>query len=366
MDLDALLAELTATDNQAMRDAFAELELGLRERSYTDDELARVADRVESHAAHDRWQVRRAVAHALRFVRSDHIEPILAALLKDENAQVVREAERTVTHRAERAHVSHLPMALDVRMQRELTDLETRYNRQARDAAIRVGLAYTEFMVDAMNHQVKAAMTPVGAALEVLEVLVAKEGVDPKAKEWLDTARTHFGKSQSVLRQALAYVKRTPPVYRATLLREVVDSALDAVRSVPPAPANGFEPVIDIPEGMEIEAVSDLLREALVNVLKNAVEASAARRPIRLFVTAKRVKGNVEIALRDEGCGMKKEEAETKIWRPYGSKKKGGTGLGMPLVKKIVEIDHRGRIQLTSVEGVGTTVTLVLPALQRF
>ena len=366
MELEALLTELTAADTQSMRDAFAELEQGLRERAYTDEELAKVADRVESHADHERWQVRRAVAHALRFVRSAHIESILAALLKDDNAQVAREAERTVNHRAERAHVSHLPMALDVRMQRELTDLETKYNRQARDAAIRVGLAYTEFMVDAMNHQVKAAMTPVGAALEALDTLLAKEGADPKAKAWLGSARLHFGKSQSVLQQALAYVKRTPPVYRATILREVVDVALAAVRTVEPAPANGLEPVIDIPQEMEIEAVSDLLCEALVNVFKNAVEASAARRPIRLFVAAKRVKGNVEVSIRDEGCGMKKEEAETKIWRPYGSKKKGGTGLGMPLVKKIVEVDHRGRIQLTTQEGVGTTVTFILPALQRF
>ncbi len=75
------------------------------------------------------------------------------------------------------------------------------------------------------------------------------------------------------------------------------------------------------------------------------------------------VQGTAEIAFRDHGCGMT-PEAVRELFRPYRSKKTGGTGLGMPLVKKIVEIDHQGRVDVRSAVGVGTTVTLALPIRQ--
>ena len=66
----------------------------------------------------------------------------------------------------------------------------------------------------------------------------------------------------------------------------------------------------------------------------------------------------LEIKITDDGAGIKKEHL-TKIYDPFFTTKKGGTGLGLAICKKIVE-DHDGSITISSQEGQGTTVTLLL------
>jgi signal transduction histidine kinase len=101
--------------------------------------------------------------------------------------------------------------------------------------------------------------------------------------------------------------------------------------------------------------------------LKNAIEASTERRPVRLWVAAEAEADtrDVVLSIRDEGCGMTTQQYTRDIWRPFRSSKEGGTGLGMPLVRKIVEIDHRGHVEVASEKGVGTTVTIRLPISHR-
>jgi two-component system phosphate regulon sensor histidine kinase PhoR len=229
-------------------------------------------------------------------------------------------------------------------------------------------------MVNAMNHQLKTAMSPVGVAFEAIgELLRDREKLDEKAlddmEEWVQSARRQFGQSAAVLKHALTYVRRTPPRYEPVDLRDLVESALFAVRRLPIAGLivdEALDARLDIPEKLTIDAVEDLLREALINVLKNAIEASIGPGRIRLSITALVEGADVSLVVRDEGRGMTAQQCAREIWRPFGSKKAGGTGLGLPLVKKIIEVDHRGHVEVTSELGIGTTVTIRLPVSQRF
>ena len=99
------------------------------------------------------------------------------------------------------------------------------------------------------------------------------------------------------------------------------------------------------------------LRQAIINLLKNAAESSANGSPIILRMTADTQWLYISVA--DKGCGISKEHLE-KIFEPFHTTKSYGTGLGLPIVIKIIE-SHNGKLTLKSKEGAGTTFLISLP-----
>lgn len=100
------------------------------------------------------------------------------------------------------------------------------------------------------------------------------------------------------------------------------------------------------------------LREALANVLLNAVQASHPGGQIE--ITTSRNRGFVELTVRDYGVGMS-EEVRKRLFDPFFTTRgAAGTGLGMNMVDAIIT-RHRGKVLVESEEGKGTLVTLRLP-----
>lgn len=113
---------------------------------------------------------------------------------------------------------------------------------------------------------------------------------------------------------------------------------------------------------------SERMRQAITNTLENAHQAIAqgdgpagARGDIK--VTTRTIGERVEIAVIDNGPGIR-ADARDKIFTPLYSTKAFGVGLGMPLMKRIVE-QHHGGIDVKSEWGKGTTVTIWLPLAER-
>lgn len=104
-----------------------------------------------------------------------------------------------------------------------------------------------------------------------------------------------------------------------------------------------------------------LVRQALVNVAVNAVQAMP--RGGRVKVRAERdgdsERGFLRVDISDEGPGIP-EETLARVFEPFFTTKAKGTGLGLALVKRIVE-EHRGKVEVRSEEGKGTTFTFRLP-----
>ena len=99
------------------------------------------------------------------------------------------------------------------------------------------------------------------------------------------------------------------------------------------------------------------LEQALLNVLRNAHESGSVADEVRLRV--RRLTDAVFIEIRDRGIGMS-EQVLAKALLPFYSGKRGGTGLGLTLVREIVEA-HGGRVALSNRDGGGLCVTLVMP-----
>jgi PAS domain S-box-containing protein len=110
------------------------------------------------------------------------------------------------------------------------------------------------------------------------------------------------------------------------------------------------------------ELLSDVdpawLQQAVHNVVANAYQAMGPGGVLEI-VTNRR-DGDVEIEFTDDGPGLSAEIAE-RAFEPFYTTKLGGTGLGLPIVRTIIEA-HRGTVHLRGAPGRGTSVVLTLPA----
>jgi signal transduction histidine kinase len=101
----------------------------------------------------------------------------------------------------------------------------------------------------------------------------------------------------------------------------------------------------------------DLFKQALLNLLLNAEQAMPNGGEI--ILQASREPGFVKLDVIDTGCGIKPDMLP-KIFKPFHTTKPGGTGLGMPTTRKIVQA-HGGILDVQSEEGRGTKVSIRLP-----
>jgi signal transduction histidine kinase len=119
------------------------------------------------------------------------------------------------------------------------------------------------------------------------------------------------------------------------------------------------------PDHMSLRADDRLIRQALLNLLSNAIKFTPAGGKA-ILQAAMDKDGCLLLSVSDNGIGIKPVDL-AMVLRPFGrvenayNRKHEGTGLGLPLVKKFTEV-HGGRFEIDSEFGVGTTVTLRLPA----
>jgi signal transduction histidine kinase len=100
------------------------------------------------------------------------------------------------------------------------------------------------------------------------------------------------------------------------------------------------------------------LKQAVLNLVLNALQATP--KGGRVVVSTAGDKRRFVVAVADNGEGMS-PEAREKAFTPFFTTREDGTGLGLPLVRRIVE-QHGGSVEIASAPGEGTTVTLVFPA----
>ncbi len=118
-----------------------------------------------------------------------------------------------------------------------------------------------------------------------------------------------------------------------------------------------------VAHGLEDAVVASVdgqrLRQVFTNIMQNALEATERQRSGRVEVRLhqRETAGVVEIA--DNGVGIQPEHRE-KIFLPFYTTKPTGTGLGMAIVKKIMDL-HGGEIEIDSAPGRGTTIRLIIP-----
>jgi signal transduction histidine kinase len=114
-------------------------------------------------------------------------------------------------------------------------------------------------------------------------------------------------------------------------------------------------------EPIFIKADKDQIIRVFNNLIKNAIQAIPDGRQGRIEISLKVEAGKVLISIKDNGVGIESSKLG-KIFVPYFTTKSTGTGLGLAMVKQIVE-NHRGSIDFETETGTGTTFFIELPVV---
>ena len=101
------------------------------------------------------------------------------------------------------------------------------------------------------------------------------------------------------------------------------------------------------------------ISRVLENLIKNAIESKTKMKMKKIVIETIKNKNMLEIRIEDNGIGF--ENDVEKLFEPYITHKKGGSGLGLPICKKIIE-DHNGDIKLyESKKLLGGAIKIILP-----
>jgi len=138
-------------------------------------------------------------------------------------------------------------------------------------------------------------------------------------------------------------------------VKVIIQSVKDLIKSYGLLHDNNID--LDVQDNLFITINSIEFKQLLINLVKNAIEASNTGDSV--LIRAKKKKDFVEIQITDQGYGMSEEEIKS-LGTPFYSLKCKGTGLGLMICFNIVE-KYEGKIQFTSTKGKGTTVTIRFP-----
>jgi two-component system, NtrC family, sensor histidine kinase HydH len=164
-----------------------------------------------------------------------------------------------------------------------------------------------------------------------------------------------------VISELLEFARPSELRLRPTEVNEVLRHSLRLIE--PDAKAKKIEIRIFPAEGLPRVAIDpDRFTQALLNLYLNAIQAMDGGGVLSVSSSAGQ-DGEITIQVADTGGGIRAEDLE-KIFDPYFTTKARGTGLGLPIVHKIVEA-HGGGIRVTSVVGKGTAFTIVIPTPNR-
>jgi PAS domain S-box-containing protein len=186
--------------------------------------------------------------------------------------------------------------------------------------------------------------------------MMDREWLGDDLKESLLGIKTEAGKLEEIVREFQSMLKDRRSVF-------VYEDVNEALRSIIPliereVDRKGIRLIPDISiEPLKINMKRDLLRVALLQVSRNAIEATPSGGEIIIRMCTEN--DNVIISVSDTGHGIPEDEME-KIFDPFFTTKMYRYGMGLPLVKQIVS-EHMGTIQLESKKGKGTTFRMVFP-----
>ena len=315
----------------------------------------------------EKWEVRKAAAESLMHLQTEGFDGLLARLLDDPNALVRRAAERTLARRRKVAQLDALKRQQLEGVYDQYEAFAIRYSQTAADRALKLGERRFEQLAGEATHEIRGILTSLRGALESLENRLKVSDLSPAVyQEHLRKAQERVEFLGCVLNDMKSYAQEPNCEFRVEKLREIVEEACrlaeEQLRPEGRLPQDA-ELVNRTPDYISVEASRYHLIRAFANVIKNAFEA--LERDGRIEIDAKLTDSNqVEVTVTDSGVGM--DEADLRdAFIPFRTSKKnqGGTGFGLPIAKKSVEA-HGGSISLSSIDGEGTTVTILLPLQQ--
>jgi two-component system CheB/CheR fusion protein len=223
--------------------------------------------------------------------------------------------------------------------------------RKAAEAQLANQAALTQLgqLAAVVAHEVRNPLAGLRGSLEILRPRV---GATAKEREIIQTMIERIDTLNAKVNDLLRFARpRTPvlqPIEVAPLIRDAVTSARAAVGAE--CPSIDFTPV-----PLVVRADSEMLRAALLNLLLNACQAGGGSIEVETSGDA----DVCRIAVLDRGSGITDDVIE-HVFEAFYTTKKAGTGLGLPIVKRLMELQD-GTVSLQPRPGGGTVAAVTVP-----
>jgi len=229
----------------------------------------------------------------------------------------------------------------------EITD------RKRSEETLREQAALTKLgeMAAVVAHEVK---NPIAGIRGALQVIISRMPPDQRDRSIIGDIINRLDGLNGIVQDLLLYSRPRQLKREPVDVRSLIDNTVDLLRRDPALIGTKLE-ITGRPEA--VFGDPELLRVALQNLLMNAAQAMGGLGAIDVTLTASA--GICRIQIRDHGPGMTAEVRE-KAFDAFFTTKHRGTGLGLPIARRIIEA-HGGQIEIAPANGSGTVVSIQLP-----
>jgi two-component system, sporulation sensor kinase E len=225
------------------------------------------------------------------------------------------------------------------------------------------GLAALTTLSAGVAHEIKNPLTSIDIHIQLMKKEIAKlEGEETKnMSNLLVIVKEEVDRLNSIVQDFLFAVR---PMSMSTSMEDINEIVKEMAQFLQyEVEEQDIEFVLDLDEDLPRVVVDPkYLKQAFLNVIKNAIEAIHGKGEIHIK-TESTEEGDVAVHIVDNGEGIP-ESRMGKIYNPYFTTKKFGSGLGLVIVYKIIK-ELGGKLKVKSKEGVGTRFSIELPVLEK-
>jgi signal transduction histidine kinase len=208
-------------------------------------------------------------------------------------------------------------------------------------------------MVAGISHEVK---NPLGIIRSTAELLGEMPDASETQKSLSGVIKEESTRLNQIVTEFLDFARPQEPNLQECQLEKIIEKNLSFIR--PELEKKGIQVENNLDgRSFRLRADQDLLYRAFLNILINAIHSMQDGGTIGIIVEEGRDAYRIDI--EDTGCGISEENVD-KIFNPFFTTKEKGSGLGLSIVRKIIE-GHSGTIGIKSIEGQGTKVQVQLP-----
>jgi PAS domain S-box-containing protein len=234
--------------------------------------------------------------------------------------------------------------------------------QQAAELQRAAQLSFVGELAAGLAHEIKNPLAGIQGAVDIL--IRRRDKNDPE-REALEGMRHEVERIDSTVRALLDRARPRLVSVKATSLTEIVARAVNLARSQSSNESTKdrikieFDPPED-PITIPIDAAQ--IEDAVLNLIINAIDAIDGNGEVNIQVgqTDTEFENEAIVSVSDNGRGISEDDL-VKVFNPFFTTRAGGTGLGLPAVRRIVRA-HGGRVEVQSTLGQGATFTIHLPA----